>query len=320
MRSPLKRTFDQDILLKGIMAFMGQVKETKAREIREWLKNTYGVEITRPSLHRLLKRLEDDGYLESEGGLGRKGKIWRITEEGIEYVRKQIIEDESFKRKTQHLRIMADKITKELEKVKKATATFPILRFRAPKDRPTEPEILIMDMGIKDRDYVKEVVECVAKHKPDLEDLAEYIKLGIWEWAHGRLPELWDMVERVTSEPNASLIGDITIAACDIAKELRRAVYEKGLFAATFTIRNRQLGKRFLLYVVGMPEEKVPKRFRDPQTEDYWLLPWGFLWSMLWWGGHYEEWGEKAWENVKSSLYEFSPGVKEYVEKKLKLR
>mgnify|MGYP000371376384 CR=1 FL=1 len=106
------KRFDKTSLravLRGVkeLLILSIIKERPVHgsEIQKILKERYGLDIPKPIVYMLLRRMEEEGYIISQweiGGSGPAKRVYRITDEGLDHLNysielleklKKIIED-----------------------------------------------------------------------------------------------------------------------------------------------------------------------------------------------------------------------------------
>ena len=107
--------FHNEAPLKGILsiAMIDLIKDKSAHggEIYQSLKEKFQIDTPRGIIYTLLRRMEGDGLIISEGDIQESGparRIYRITEEGLDYLRTSM---EKLRRSRQLIKILLDEKT-----------------------------------------------------------------------------------------------------------------------------------------------------------------------------------------------------------------
>ncbi len=107
--------FHNEAPLKGILsiAMVDLIKDKSAHggEIYQSLKEKFQIDTPRGIIYTLLRRMEGDGLIVSEWDIQESGparRIYRITEEGMDYLRTSM---EKLRRSRQLIKILLDEKT-----------------------------------------------------------------------------------------------------------------------------------------------------------------------------------------------------------------
>jgi len=104
---------------------------------------------------------------------------------------------------------------------------------------------------------------------------------------------------------------NFALAWLDFARFLIDSVFGSDINATQVILKEPSTNTRKMIYVLALPFEKIPEKFRDPRYEDFYYLPHALIKKINEWGNSLI--GKRAWGAEKRQL-NLKPVVKKKIE------